>query len=42
MQEMAAELQVQFLEQDKKMREAVAAGDMLPERYELEVKKLKT
>ena len=39
MQEMAAELQVQFLEQDKKMREAVAAGDMLPERYELEVKK---
>ena len=39
LQELQKELQVQFLEQDMKMKEAVQNGDMLPQRYELEVKK---
>ena len=38
-QEMAQELQVSFLEQDKQMQEAVQKGEMLPERYQLEVQK---
>jgi|TARA_R110000824_G_C15224812_1_gene677881 hypothetical protein len=40
MQEMAAELQVGFLEQDQQMQMAVQSGQMIPERYELEIKKL--
>ena len=39
-QEMSAELQVKFLEQQKSMQEAVQAGEMIPERYELEIQKL--
>jgi len=38
-QEMAAELQVQMLEQQQQMEQAVQSGKMLPERYELEMKK---
>lgn len=38
-QEMEAEMQVQLSEQQKQMQEAVQAGDMLPERFELEMKK---
>ena len=37
--EMQAEMQVQLLEQQKKMEEAVQKGDMLPERFQLEMKK---
>ena len=37
--EMTKELQVQLLEQEQKMQQAVQAGDMLPERYELEMEK---
>tara|TARA_Y100000593_G_scaffold39183_1_gene75744 strand:+ start:11164 stop:13467 length:2304 start_codon:yes stop_codon:yes gene_type:complete len=37
--EMQEEMQVQFLESDKQMMEAVQAGEMLPERYDLEKKK---
>ena len=37
--EMQQELQVQLLEQQKKMEQAVQSGDMLPQRYELEMKK---
>ena len=39
MQEMQQEMDVQLLEQQQKMEEAVQSGDMLPERYELEMKK---
>jgi hypothetical protein len=39
MKEMAAEMQVGLMEQDKQMQEAVQAGKMIPERYELEMKK---
>ena len=39
-QEMSAELQVKFLEQDQSMQQAVQSGEMIPERYELEIKKL--
>ena len=39
MKEMQAEMQVQLLEQKNTMEEAVAAGEMLPERYELELEK---
>ena len=39
MKEMAAEMEVQLLEQQQQMQEAVQAGEMLPERYELEMKK---
>tara|TARA_Y100001973_G_scaffold106557_1_gene185302 strand:+ start:348 stop:2651 length:2304 start_codon:yes stop_codon:yes gene_type:complete len=38
-QEMAQEMQVQFLEQQKEMEAAVQAGKMLPERYKLEMEK---
>ena len=41
MKEMAAEMEVELLEQDKKMKEAVQAGEMLPERYKLELEKAK-
>ena len=40
MQEMAAEQQVKFLEQEKSMQAAVQSGEMIPERYELEIQKL--
>jgi hypothetical protein len=39
MKEMAAEMQVGLMEQDKQMQEAVQAGKMIPERYELEMQK---
>lgn len=39
MKEMAAEMQVGLMEQDKQMQEAVQTGKMIPERYELEMKK---
>ena len=39
MKELAAEMEVQLLEQQKQMEEAVQAGGMLPERYELEMQK---
>ena len=39
MKEMAVEMEVSLLEQQKQMEEAVAAGNMLPERYELEMQK---
>ena len=39
MKEMAAEMEVGLLEQQKSMQEAVQAGEMLPERYELEMEK---
>ena len=37
--EMAQELEVQFLEQKQQMDAALNSGEMLPERYELEMKK---
>ena len=37
--EMQAEMEVQLLEQQQQMQEAVQAEEMLPERYELEMKK---
>ena len=37
--EMAAEMQVELMEQDKQMQEAVQQGNMIPERYELEMQK---
>ena len=37
--EMQAEMEVELLEQEKQMQEAVQAGEMLPERFELEMKK---
>ena len=39
MQEMKAEMDVQLLEQNQQMQAAVQSGEMLPERYELEMKK---
>ena len=39
MKEMAAEMQVGLMEQDKQMQEAVQAGKMIPERYQLEIQK---
>ena len=39
MKEMAAEMQVELMEQDKQMQEAVQAGKMIPERYQLELEK---
>ena len=39
MQEMQQEMQVQLLEQQKQMEEAVAKGEMLPDRYKLEMEK---
>ena len=39
MKEMRAEMEVQLLEQQQQMEQAVQAGEMLPERYELEMKK---
>ena len=37
--EMASELQVQLIEQEKQMQAAVQSGEMLPERYNLEMEK---
>ena len=37
--EMQKELQVQLMEQDAEMQQAVQAGKMLPERYKLEIEK---
>ena len=37
--EMASELQVQLMEQEKQMQAAVQSGEMLPERYNLEMEK---
>ncbi len=39
MQEMQAEMEVEMLEQKTKMEAAVESGDMLPERFELEMQK---
>jgi len=39
MKEMAAEMEVGLLEQQQSMQEAVQKGEMLPERYELEMQK---
>jgi len=39
MQEMQAEMQVQIMEQEKQMAAAVEAGQMLPERFQLEMQK---
>jgi len=39
MKEMQAEMEVQLLEQQQQMQEAVQKGEMLPERYELEMQK---
>ena len=39
LQEMAAEIEVEMAEQEAEMAKAVEAGEMLPERYELEMKK---
>ena len=39
LKEMQAEMEVQLLEQQQQMQEAVQAGEMLPERYELEMQK---
>tara|TARA_R100001082_G_C4363248_1_gene160456 strand:- start:793 stop:3087 length:2295 start_codon:yes stop_codon:yes gene_type:complete len=39
MQEMQQEMQVQLLEQQRQMEEAVAKGEMLPDRYKLEMEK---
>tara|TARA_R100000234_G_scaffold3291_3_gene2750 strand:- start:8289 stop:10589 length:2301 start_codon:yes stop_codon:yes gene_type:complete len=40
MQEMQAEMQVSFLEQQKSLEMALQSGEMIPERYELEIQKL--
>ena len=37
--EMQKEMEVQLLEQQNEMQEAVARGDMLPERFKLEMEK---
>jgi len=42
MKEMAAEMEVQLLEQQQEMQQAVQSGEMLPERYELEMEKAQT
>ena len=39
MKEMAAEMEVGFLEQQQQMQQAVQEGKMIPERYELEMQK---
>ena len=39
MKEMQAEMEVGLLEQQQQMQEAVQSGEMLPERYELEMQK---
>jgi hypothetical protein len=39
MKELAAEMQVQLLEQQQQMEQAVQSGEMLPERYQLEMQK---
>ena len=39
MQEMQSEMEVQFIEQNQQMSAAVESGEMLPERYELEIQK---
>ena len=39
MKEMQVEMEVQLLEQERQMQEAVQTGEMLPERYELEMQK---
>jgi hypothetical protein len=39
MKEMAAEMEVQLMEQQQQMEQAVAEGKMIPERYELEMQK---
>ena len=39
LKEMQAEMEVQLLEQERQMQEAVQTGEMLPERYELEMQK---
>ena len=39
MKEMATEMQVEIMEQDRQMQEAVQAGKMIPERYKLEMEK---
>jgi len=39
MKELQAEMEVQLLEQQQQMEEAVQMGEMLPERYELEMQK---
>ena len=39
MEEMKAEMEVQLLEQEKQMQQAVQEGKMLPERYKLEMEK---
>jgi len=39
LKEMQAEMEVELLEQQQQMQEAVQTGEMLPERYELEMKK---
>jgi len=39
MKEMAAEMEVELLEQQKQMQQAVQEGKMIPERYELEMQK---
>ena len=39
MQEMQKEMEVQFIEQQKQMFEAVQSGEMLQERYDLEIEK---
>ena len=38
-QEMFQELQVQFIEQQRQMQQAVQSGEMLPQRFQLEIKK---
>ena len=35
----AAEMEVELMEQQKQMQQAVQEGKMIPERYELEMKK---
>ena len=37
--EMASELEVQLMEQERQMQAAVQSGEMLPERYKLEIEK---
>ena len=39
LQEMQAEMEVELLEQQSKMEQAVQSGEMLPERFELEMQK---
>jgi len=39
--QMADELEVEFLEKEKKLRQQLQAGEIIPERYELELQKAK-